>query len=993
LLLSAANFLLFAPDGAGQPDSKPAPFGYTPSQIRHAYGFDQIRFQSGVIGDGTGQTIAIIDSFDNPRFVDSTSPEFSNSDLHRFDVQFGLSDPPSFRKLDQNGGTHLPGVDPQGAWEFEESLDVEWIHALAPGADIILFEANSDSNDDQLLGAAATAARTPGVSIVSLSFGGTEFPTEASFDAAFRDAPPGVTFVSSSGDSGAPGQYQAYSPYILAVGGTTLKIDGAGNYVGETGWSGSGGGISQYEPQPFYQVLVSQSMSQRTNPDVAFDADPSTGVAIYDSYNFPATRPWARVGGTSFSAPAWSALLAIVNQGRIDNGLSVLDGFTETLPALYALPASDFHPITQGNNGFPAAPGYDLVTGLGSPYADRIVADLTTLDLNPVALDHSYRTPVNTALVVSAPGLLEGAIDLDDDTLSVKTFTQPQHGTVAVNPNGSFTYTPDTGFVGADTFLYQIQDDLGSSDFAIVTIQVFNPPGPADHLLFLVQPSDTIAGDFIAPDVEIEIVDATGNRVTTDNSPVTLTLSAPSGGVLSGTTTVAAEQGIATFADLSIRKAGTYAMVAKDDTLEVATSTAFTISPGTADHLLFLEQPTNTAAGQAIAPAVQVGLFDAFGNLADSYRVFVTVALDHNQGGASLSGITTVRSEDGIATFAGLSVSKPGTYTLAAVRAALPSASSCAFSVSAAPVRLWAAGASAGGGPEVKVFDGVTNRLRLDFLAYDAQFTGGVRVAVGDVNGDGFPDIVTGAGPGGGPNVEVFSGQDGALLRSFFAFDPNFTGGVFVAAGDANGDGFADIIVGADAGGGPNVVVVDGRNGNSLSSFFAFDAGFTGGVRVAAGDLDGDGAAELLVAAGPGGGPQVRAFNGATGQLLPGPLGSVFVFDVAFTGGVYVAAADLNGDGRAEIVVGAGAGGGPDVKVINGVTGVPVGDFMALNSSFTGGVRVSRVFSNQAGRTNLVAGAGPGAGPTVTVFDGLTLTQIDSFFAFDPRFAGGVFVG
>src|SRR5581483_11420783 len=187
-------------------------------------------------------------------------------------------------------------------------------------------------------------------------------------------------------------------------------------------------------------------------------------------------------------------------------------------------------------------------------------------------------------------------------------------------------------------------------------------------------------------------------------------------------------------------------------------------------------------------------------------------------------------------------------------------------------------------------------------------------VASADVNGDLFNDIVAAAGPGGGPHVKVYSGKDGSVLQSFFAYDPGFRGGVYVATGDVNGDGVADIITGAGQGGGPQVKVFSGKDGSLIETFMAFAPNFAGGVRVAAGDVDGDGHADIITAAGPGGAPQVKVFSGANGSLLR----SFLAYDTGFTGGVFVAAGDVNGDGKADVITGAGAGGAPLVEAFDG---------------------------------------------------------------------------
>jgi hypothetical protein len=352
--------------------------GFTPAQIRHAYGFDRIAFPgpqgAGVAADGSGQTIAIVDAYDAP---------FIAGDLQVFDRRFGLPDPPSLRKINQNGGATLPAAN--NGWAGEITLDVAWAHAISPGANILLVEANSAQSGD-MWAAVDRARNQPGVVAVSMSWGAGESGDETGVDGHFLTPPghtggsglPGdVAFVAGSGDSGAPPSYPATSPNVLAVGGTMLSLDAQGDVLSETGWSGSGGGLSADEGQPGYQAgVVTQSNSRRGSPDVAYDA---VGFAIYDSSpNDSGDTGWGTIGGTSAGAPQWAALLAIVDQGRALYGSGSLST-TEFLQALYGRSearARDFRDITTGNNGYTAGPGYDLVTGLGSPRADQIVADM-----------------------------------------------------------------------------------------------------------------------------------------------------------------------------------------------------------------------------------------------------------------------------------------------------------------------------------------------------------------------------------------------------------------------------------------------------------------------------------------------------------------------------------------------------------------------------------------------------------------------------------------
>ncbi len=302
---------------------------YTPAQIRAAYGINALSL------DGTGQTIAIVDAYDDPSIFQA---------LDAFDTQFGLtgSGPSLYAQygpassfltvLNQYGqATALPSTDPSGPgtdnWEVEEALDVEWAHAIAPGAQIVLVEANSQSLSD-LMASVATAAAQPGVSVVSMSWGFPEGQAvfaadEANYDSVFNV--PGVTFVASTGDYGAADpEYPAFSPDVVAVGGTSLTLNADSSYNSETGWGyysksagaliASGGGISLYEPEPTYQQGV-QSTGYRTTPDVSMVADPATGAWIADPYNLDPSGPFEVMGGTSLSAPAWAGLVALVNQG------------------------------------------------------------------------------------------------------------------------------------------------------------------------------------------------------------------------------------------------------------------------------------------------------------------------------------------------------------------------------------------------------------------------------------------------------------------------------------------------------------------------------------------------------------------------------------------------------------------------------------------------------------------------------------------------------
>ncbi len=347
--------------------SSSAPTGLSPSQISQAYGINPISLPGGVTGDGSGQTIAIVVAYGDPNI---------QTDLQKFSSQYGLPAPTStnFKMAYPNGSPF--GTD--SGWALETALDVEWAHAVAPKANILLVVARSDNMSD-LMSAVNYARSASGVSVVSMSWGGDVGSAETSYDRYFT-TPAGhnpVTFVAASGDSGAVvgSNYPADSPNVVSVGGTTLRVGSTGTYQSETAWNGSGGGYSYNETEPSYQRNV-QSTGQRTVPDVAYVANPSTGISVYDSFQSSSSKSWYTVGGTSAGTPQWAGLVAIADQGLTLAGKATL-GSTQTLSLLYQLPASAFHDITSGNNGqFSASVGYDLVTGLGTPKAQNVINGL-----------------------------------------------------------------------------------------------------------------------------------------------------------------------------------------------------------------------------------------------------------------------------------------------------------------------------------------------------------------------------------------------------------------------------------------------------------------------------------------------------------------------------------------------------------------------------------------------------------------------------------------
>ncbi len=350
---------IFNPDVS--PDAGPT--GIFPGKIKVAYGINLIPYK------GAGQTIAIVDAYDDPTI---------EADLGTFSTRFALPTCTTangcFKKI--YGSGTKPPADTTG-WSNEVAIDVEWAHAIAPAAKIILVEATSNSFED--LYTAVDTAVANGASVVSMSFGGSEYSTETADDVHFNV--PNVVMVASSGDSGHGAQAPAISPYVVGVGGTSLTINtSTGAYVSEKAWSSSGGGVSTYEAEPVYQSGV-QTTGKRGVPDVAYDADPSTGVPAYSSYACSSCYTgWEQWGGTSIGAPQWAGIFAIANSIRVGSGKATLN---QVQFLLYPAAEADYHDVTTGTNGScgtlcKATTGYDFVTGVGSPQANKLIPALVS---------------------------------------------------------------------------------------------------------------------------------------------------------------------------------------------------------------------------------------------------------------------------------------------------------------------------------------------------------------------------------------------------------------------------------------------------------------------------------------------------------------------------------------------------------------------------------------------------------------------------------------
>ncbi len=660
---SYPGYVLLPQGGGSSPlGGSATPQGVTPAQMRQAYGFNQITFNNGTVdGTGAGTTIAIVDAFDDPSIA---------GDLQNFDAEFGLPNP-SFTKVNQSGGSTLPQSN--GSWAGEIALDVEWAHAIAPSASILLVECNGDDNTDLFAGV-AFAAKQPDVVVVSMSFAGREYSGETQSDSTFTTPAnhAGVTFVAGSGDTGAPPNYPAMSPNVLAVGGTVLTVDSAGNNLGESGWSGSGGGISAYESQPAYQSsVVTQSSTMRTNPDVAYASlITNSGYPVYDTFNNPPSSPWSLTGGTSAATPQWAALIAIADQGRALDGLSSLDGPSQVLPLLYYTPAANFHAITTGGStgtpAYSATAGYNLVTGRGSPLANNIVAELIGMNVNST-------TPAIGSTVLAPP------------TSFVLNFSE------VFNPTKVLASYFTVNGVPANNVSLNASDTTATFTFntspvtsqGVQTMSIASGLIAELHVPTLKNVAFTGTFTYTAPAATMFKVSTTGSSFAA-GTPINLTVAAfdnsndpaigYTGTVHFSTTDpglgvilppdysfVPSDNGVHVFsAGVTLVTTGIQTVTVVDTvTSSIAGTLNLTVSAGAATHFGITAAPSVIQAGTPFG--IVVSALDAFGNIATSY--LGTVHFSSSDPQASFQGDSTLTN--GIGVF-GVLLKTAGSQTLTA---------------------------------------------------------------------------------------------------------------------------------------------------------------------------------------------------------------------------------------------------------------------------------------------------------------------------------------
>jgi VCBS repeat-containing protein len=672
--------------------------------------------------------------------------------------------------------------------------------------------------------------------------------------------------------------------------------------------------------------------------------------------------------------------------------------------------------VTLNDNGtFTFTPSASFTSGtttftykVNDGWEDGNVATVTIyMDRLPVANNDTYNVRAGNTLEIFSPGLLANDTDADlpqppnplfFQYLNVSAITQqPAHGTLTWNANGYFQYTPNANFNGGvDTFHYRINDGLFNGSEGTVTINVQGIPIARDDAYVTFNRSLNVpSGNGVlvndsSPNANLplaRLVTTTGNGQLTLNPDGSFQYLANAGftGIDHFTYVATVPDPLhpgqtldSTPATVSITVyANSSPPTARDDTYATPVNTSLDIAaPGL---LLNDSDPNNLPLSAFLVSAPRNGTLTlnydgSFSYVPQAGFQGVDSYTYQASDGQNFSNVATVT----------ITVGNPITMNN--------------------PLRRIIEGQDVGG--TVKVFAGETGQALFSIQPYGATFAGGIRVAVGDLNGDGVPDIITAPGPttGAAQRVRAFDGVTGAPLNGslgtgIFPFGSTYKGGIQVAVGDVNGDGTPDIVVSADSvSASPQVHVINGLTGtnfpNWLGGFSPFTGTSFGGVRVAVGDVNGDGKADIITSPGAGA-PTVKVYNAAAATLSTGLIRSFSAYTTNVSGGVFVAAGDLDGDGRAEIVTGAATNPNGQVRIFNGTTGTVLRSLTLTGPGLSGPARVALGDINGDGRLDLVVGQANAGGSKARVYDAVTLSEMFaglSLFTYGGGYNQGLFV-
>lgn len=614
------------------------------------------------------------------------------------------------------------------------------------------------------------------------------------------------------------------------------------------------------------------------------------------------------------------------------------------------------------------------------------------VDRLPVASGDVFTIKMNSSLEILSPGVLTNDSDADipafNDILMSQLVGMPGNGTLTLGANGYFKYVPNTGFVGVDTFSYQISDGLFAGNTAQVAINVKPIP------IALPDSYSTLGTQII--------VGSPAGLLANDTSPNMTPLSArlvtnPTNGSLTlnpdGSFNYVAHNGFSGVDSFTyVANDGIYDSDVTPVTLivfnrnlpPVANDDAFNVAATGATTIIARGVLSNDTDPDGPASALVATLVSGPKNGS---------LLLNPDGGFVYTPIATFNGYDSFTYQASdnQALSNVATVTLTVGTPPPPPTN---------PNQRIILGQEAGG--TLKVFAGETGNAIFSVTPYGPTFTGAIRVATGDLNGDGVPDIITAPGPLAGTSlpVRVFNGVNGTSLggtlgTGVYPFGNKYAGGIEVAAGDLNGDGIADILAGADlATASSQVRTYNGATGIAFSgwygSFNPYSGNAFGGVRVAAGDVNGDGRAEIIVTPAAST-PTVKIYNPAATSLNTGLFKSFAGYSGNQAGGIFVSAGDLNGDGKAEVIVGGSASSPGQVRIFNGTTGTVLRNLSIAGANGTARVAVGDI--NGDGKLDLIVGITNGATSRARVYDAVTLTEMfgSSAFNFAANYTGGLF--